>query len=156
MFPHLYLLTGPKMGSRKTGSGCDLPSLAGRRAAQVGSVQWMGGDQNHPPCCPSLFPSCGCRANYRGMRARHFGYKMTVGLTHTNSLLSPLSQLPETLPKGRGLEWCVHRTTAQGRGSGNLAPFSRRPLRKRRWLGSIRASPRTARPLLQGSALAPD
>ena len=89
LFPHLYLLTWPKTGSRKTGSGCELPFLAGRRAAKVGSVQWMGRDQNNSPCCLASLLAVAAAANYRGMRVWHFGYKMTVGLVHVSSI-SPL------------------------------------------------------------------
>ena len=88
-FPHLYLLTWPKTGSRKTESGCELPSLAGRRAAKVGSVQWMGRDQNNPPCCLVSLLAVAAAANYRGMQVWHFGYKMTVGLIRASSI-SPL------------------------------------------------------------------
>lgn len=62
--------------------------------------------QNNPPCCLQPLLPVAAAANYRGMQVWHFGYKMTVGLTHV--LLSPSPSPCKPCPVRKGvLSWKI-------------------------------------------------
>lgn len=106
VIPHLCLLIWLKTGSTRTWSGSELPFLAGRRDAQVGNVQWMGREQNCPPCCHSLSPSCGCPSQLQGSMSPALRSQKTVAWSVHLLSVSPHPASGD-IPQRKG-PWKVH------------------------------------------------